>query len=224
MTTANSLLWGVRNEIARMWKVKDVVVQPAVKPLNFRKTSIAFEKDMGKPPIKPEEQKTLVRKAENTQLPTPPSPNKISLSEITFIGEHIVIEGTLKATEDLLIEGSIQGTIEAKSHKVTIGKKGRVVGDIFAGDVSISGRCKGRIKVSGIVHIARTAEYEGQLNARSLSVEDGAFLKAVIELDRDIKDRQQSSPHSVDAIVFNDEENGFVAQPTSATKTAKSQK
>jgi len=223
MTTANSLLWGVRNEIARMWKVKDAVVQPAVKPLNFRKTSIAFEKDMEKPLIKPEEQKALVRKVENTQLPTPPSPDKISFSEITF-GEYIVIEGTIKATEDLLIEGSIQGTIEAKSHRVTIGKKGRVVGDIFANNVSISGRCKGHIKASGIVHIARTAEYEGQLNARSLSVEDGAFLKAVIELDRDIKDRQQSSPHSVDAIVFNNEENGFVAQPTSATKPAKSQK
>ncbi len=105
--------------------------------------------------------------------------------EKTVIGERISIEGSIQGEENLLIEGSMKGRIELKGHQVTVGPKGRVEAEIHARAVTISGRMTGNVLASGKVEITREAEFNGEIKAGSVSVEDGAYIKAVIELERE---------------------------------------
>jgi len=105
----------------------------------------------------------------------------------TIIGEHISIEGTIRADEDIIIEGNMKGTIEVKAHQLTVGAKGQVEADVDADSVVISGRMVGNINARNKVHVTKNADFNGQIKARRIAVEDGAFIKASIELERDDK-------------------------------------
>ncbi len=105
--------------------------------------------------------------------------------EKTIIGEHISIEGSIRGEEDLEIEGSMKGNIELEKHNFRVGPNGQVEGEITARNVSVSGEFKGNIKSREKVEITREADFYGEIKAKSISVEDGAYIKGVIELDRE---------------------------------------
>ncbi len=105
----------------------------------------------------------------------------------TIIGDRISIEGDIRGQENLIIEGTMKGKIALEKHQVTVGPKGRVEGEIHADNVTISGHLVGNIFASGKVKITKEADFSGEIKARSISVEDGAFLKAVIELEKEAK-------------------------------------
>ena len=58
-------------------------------------------------------------------------------------------------------------------------------GEIAARNVSVSGEFKGNIKSHEKVEITREADFYGEIKAKSISIEDGAYIKGVIELDRE---------------------------------------
>jgi cytoskeletal protein CcmA (bactofilin family) len=111
--------------------------------------------------------------------------NPVTMVDRTIIGDQIFIEGTIRGEEDLLIEGSVKGNIEMKAHHLTVGTKGQVVAEVRAANVTISGKLEGNINATGRVDITKAADFNGEIKAKSISVEDGAYLKAVIELERE---------------------------------------
>jgi len=123
----------------------------------------------------------------------------------TIIGEQITIDGTIRGKEDLLIEGLVKGKIEVATHHLTVGTKGQVEAEIQAANVTISGRLMGNINTTGKVEITKEADFNGEIKAKSISVEDGAYLKAVIELKREpekkpvtvVKPSEKSAPEPV---------------------------
>lgn len=120
---------------------------------------------------------------ENDEPGTSASPDIIG--DKTIIGDQIYIEGTIRGDEDLLIEGTVKGNIEMKAHHLTVGSKGRVEAEVHAANVTISGALVGNINATGKVKITKEADFNGEIKAKSISVEDGAYLKAVIELERE---------------------------------------
>ncbi len=135
--------------------------------------------------------KTKSPEKEDEIMPTPErsdfsaTPTAQSTSTKTVIGERITINGDIQGKEDLLIEGSLIGKVELENNQVTIGSKGRVEAKINAKNVIINGQLAGDIQASGTVKITKDAKFGGEIKARSISVEDGAYLKAAIELQRD---------------------------------------
>jgi cytoskeletal protein CcmA (bactofilin family) len=109
----------------------------------------------------------------------------------TIIGEKISIEGSIRGHQDLIIEGSVEGQIELEKYHLTVGPKGHVESEIRAADVTVSGELTGNIEATGKVEITKEADFKGEIKAKSISVEDGAYLKAVIELERE--PREQSA-------------------------------
>jgi cytoskeletal protein CcmA (bactofilin family) len=107
------------------------------------------------------------------------------VAEQTVIGEHISIKGGIKGKEDLVINGSVNGTIKLGGYHLTVGPTGQVEGEIHADNVTISGRVSGNIKALDKVEITKEADFNGEVKAKRISVEDGAYLKAVIELEKD---------------------------------------
>jgi cytoskeletal protein CcmA (bactofilin family) len=132
------------------------------------------EDDKGSAYDKITEQKTLT-----------PVPRSETTAENTAIGEKISIEGNIRGDEHLIIEGSMKGNIEMEKHNFTVGSKGRVEGEIKAQSVRVSGQMIGNIKTQGKVEITKEADFMGDIRAKSISVEDGAYFKGSIELDRE---------------------------------------
>jgi cytoskeletal protein CcmA (bactofilin family) len=119
------------------------------------------------------------------QATEPPRP--VSSREKTVIGEQIAIEGGIRGRENLVIEGTVKGKIELEKCHLTVGSRGQVQGEIHAADVTVSGRLIGNIEAQGKVEITQEADFQGEIKAKSISVQDGAYLKAVIELQKEAK-------------------------------------
>ena len=122
--------------------------------------------------------------------PTPPlrpsvSEEKITREQMTTIGQQITIEGNIHGEENLTINGTMKGNIEMGKHNFSIGPKGSVDGEIHAQDVNINGQFKGTINALGRVAVSKEADFNGEIKAKSFSVEDGAYFKGVVELDRE---------------------------------------
>ena len=127
----------------------------------------------------------MLKKSKKADVEPKVSTNPSTMVDRTIIGDQIYIEGTIRGEEDLLIEGSIKGNIEMKSHHLTVGPKGQVQAEVRAANVTISGKLEGNINATGRVEITKAADFNGEIKAKSISVEDGAYLKAVIELERE---------------------------------------
>jgi|GEM_PF-1308832 len=100
----------------------------------------------------------------------------------SVIGDQISIEGTIRGKGDLVVEGAVKGNIEVTAHHLIIGLKGQVASEIHAADVTISGNLRGNVHAKDRVAITKEAVFSGEIHAKSISVEDGAYLKAKIEL------------------------------------------
>ena len=141
----------------------------------------------------------------------------VSEAGSTVIGEHISIEGSISAGEHLVIEGAMKGSVELKKHNFGIGAKGRFEGEIEAQNVSISGEVNGKIKAHGKVKITKEADFLGEIRANTISVEDGAYFKGVVELQRHPNRKAMKSP-STDPVNARQPEKETGRQPEKAVK------
>jgi cytoskeletal protein CcmA (bactofilin family) len=119
--------------------------------------------------------------------PTVPEP--VSAEEKTIIGEKVSIDGSIRGKEDLIIDGSVKGRIELQKCRLTVGAKGQVEAEIQAENVTIMGRLQGNIRATGKVVITKEAEFMGEIRSKGITVEDGAYLKAVIEMEREPEEK-----------------------------------
>ena len=134
---------------------------------------------------KPEDYKESAYDTINEKKPLTSALRPETAEESTVIGENISIEGNIHGAEHLVIEGSMNGNIEMDKHNFTIGSKGRVEGEINAQNVKVSGQMIGNIKTQGKVEITKEADFMGDIKAKSISVEDGAYFKGSIELAKE---------------------------------------
>jgi cytoskeletal protein CcmA (bactofilin family) len=139
--------------------------------------------DMLKKGKKPEDDKGYAYDKITEQKTPALVPRPETTAENTIIGENISIEGNIRGDEHLVIEGSMKGNIEMEKHNFTVGSKGRVEGEINAQSVRVSGQMMGNIRTKGKVEITKEADFMGDIKAKSISVEDGAYFKGSIELD-----------------------------------------
>jgi cytoskeletal protein CcmA (bactofilin family) len=122
--------------------------------------------------------------------------------EKTVIGEHIHINGDIKGEEHLYLEGSVKGSIEMGKHNFVVGAKGRFDGQISSQNVGISGQLVGTVTVREKVKITKEADILGDIKAKSISIEDGAYFKGSIDMQREPHRKTMPSAKSLDAEVI----------------------
>jgi len=98
------------------------------------------------------------------------------------IGRGITIRGNLSGSEDLVIEGRVEGTVTLKNH-LTIEGTGVVVADVDAQNLTINGEVNGNIGASEAVVVSGTAKVVGNIKAPRVIIEDGARFKGGIEME-----------------------------------------
>lgn len=99
----------------------------------------------------------------------------------TIIGPSVKVEGDFKGEGDLVIEGSLVGTLQTKNN-LKIGQNAMVEATIRANNAFISGKVKGNISVKGKIEITGTAIILGNIKAQIISIESGALIKGDLDM------------------------------------------
>ena len=105
-------------------------------------------------------------------------------SAVASIGKSVLIRGELSGSEDLFIDGQVEGTIELREHHLTVGPNGRVQANINAKEVVIQGSVKGNVRAVDRVEIRKSGSLTGDLVAARVVIEDGAFFKGSIDIQK----------------------------------------
>ncbi|HEV2484324.1 MAG TPA: polymer-forming cytoskeletal protein [Terracidiphilus sp.] len=98
------------------------------------------------------------------------------------IGKSIVISGEVKGSEDLTVDGRVEGTVTLSEGRLTIGPTANVAADLSAKDVLIQGHLHGNIVATGRVELRAGCSVEGDIRASRLAVEDNAGFRGKVDL------------------------------------------
>ncbi len=98
------------------------------------------------------------------------------------IGKSVQIRGEVRGSEDLLVEGTVEGTITLQESRLTVGPQARVQADIAARDVVLVGTVIGNIIASGRVELRGGAHLTGDIQASRLSIEENAVFSGKVDL------------------------------------------
>lgn len=101
-----------------------------------------------------------------------------------WLGSSLCVKGDIIGTEDLLIDGSVEGLIQLDERKLTVGKTAKLTADINARDVVVHGYVKGNVRAKGRIEIRKDGSVIGNLTTAQIMIEDGADFKGSIEIDR----------------------------------------
>jgi cytoskeletal protein CcmA (bactofilin family) len=99
-----------------------------------------------------------------------------------WIGKALRIEGRITSSEDLTIDGQVEGTIDLGEHNLTIGTGAAVTADLVAQTVTISGSVTGNVTATGRIELQATGSVDGDIVAPRLFMADGSMIKGKVEI------------------------------------------
>jgi cytoskeletal protein CcmA (bactofilin family) len=124
-------------------------------------------------------------------IPTPqketPKASDPHRADVGHIGKSVQIKGELTGSEDLYLDGAIEGTVDLRDHSLIIGPNGKIKASISARDLVVHGRVEGNITATGRVELRKSCTLIGDVSTQRIVIEDGAFFKGAI----DIKEKSQ---------------------------------
>lgn len=175
-----------------MWK-RDEPVKPAGSPSSPAPAQTAgAHAEPASRPATPDAQRGLERAAVN-------------------IGKSVVIKGELNGSEDLTIEGQVEGKIELRQNVLTIGPNARIKAQVFAKSVIILGEIVGNVSATDKVDIRDNGSVDGDISAPRVAIAEGAHFRGSIDMQRGDKGKQAESKAS---------ESKPAAQPAAAQQSA----
>src|SRR5215475_6781815 len=100
------------------------------------------------------------------------------------LGSSLHVKGEITGSEDLLIDGSVEGLIQLDERKLTVGATAKVTADIIAREVVAYGSVKGNLRAKDRIEIKKDGSVNGDLTTARIMIEDGAYFKGSIEIDK----------------------------------------
>ena len=107
-----------------------------------------------------------------------------SSREVINIGKSVVIKGELAGSEDLTIEGHVEGKIELKDHVLTIGPNGKIKAQVFAKAVIVLGEVTGNVSASEKVDIRDGGSVDGDIISPRVAIAEGAHFRGSVDMQR----------------------------------------
>jgi cytoskeletal protein CcmA (bactofilin family) len=105
-----------------------------------------------------------------------------SLAGSATLGKTVKFVGQVYSKEDLVVDGDLEGTLEALDHKLTIGPTGTVHASVKAREVVVLGTLQGNVEAADRIEIRRDAKVVGDLRMARIVIEDGAYFKGSIDV------------------------------------------
>jgi cytoskeletal protein CcmA (bactofilin family) len=122
-----------------------------------------------------------------------------TLSQHSTIGKSIVIKGEIAATDPVYIYGTVEGSVSAPAHRVTVGKEGKVKADITAREVVIMGDVCGNLNGGDRVEIRGEGSLTGDLATHRICIEDGAVVKGSVDIRKPSKKEKAEAQKALDS-------------------------
>jgi cytoskeletal protein CcmA (bactofilin family) len=104
--------------------------------------------------------------------------------DIVNIGKSVVIKGELNGSEDLTVEGHVEGTIQLRDNVLTIGPNGRIKAQVFAKSVIVLGEVTGNVTASDKVDIRDNGSVDGDIVAPRVAIAEGAHFRGSVDMQR----------------------------------------
>ena len=100
---------------------------------------------------------------------------KAAAAEPTVIGQGAIIEGNLRASGRVQVDGRLEGKLEVDG-QVSVGPHGAIIGEVIADELAVGGRVEGKVTARNHLYVAAKGEVHGEVTYASLQVERGAIL------------------------------------------------
>jgi cytoskeletal protein CcmA (bactofilin family) len=143
-------------------------------------------KPMSMNPTQPAQPVTPPAAAATPSIPSPqketPKASDPHRADVGHIGKSVQIKGELTGSEDLYLDGSIEGTIDLRDHSLIIGPNGKIKADITARDLVVHGKVEGSVTATGRVELRKSCTLIGNVSTQRIVIEDGAFFKGAIDI------------------------------------------
>ena len=111
-------------------------------------------------------------------------PRELISSEVATIGKSVVVKGELSGSEDLFVDGEVEGSIVLRGQSLTVGPNGHVRANVEARNVIVHGRVDGDIHATDRVELRKSASLAGDIATARVSIEDGAYFKGSIDIQK----------------------------------------
>ena len=164
-----------------MWKRDEAVRQPAV------------------PTVPTNEPAAAVAPAATPQAVRPDPFRSQNGRDVVNIGKSVVIKGELNGSEDLTIEGHVEGKIELRDHVLTIGPNGKIKAELFAKSVVVLGEVVGNVSASEKVDIRENGSVDGDITSPRVAIAEGAHFRGSVDMaNKGNKQAASSGPRPAD--------------------------
>src|SRR6266699_2747042 len=120
-----------------------------------------------------------VIRREPSSIPVAPGERPMSApaSGLAQIGKSVFIKGELSGSEDLYLDGQVEGSIALKGNNLTVGPNGQVKANVDAKGVIVQGKLEGNIRATERAALTKSAVVVGDIVALRVLIEDGAYFK-----------------------------------------------
>jgi cytoskeletal protein CcmA (bactofilin family) len=107
-------------------------------------------------------------------------------SGLANIGKSVVIKGEVSGSEDLFLDGEVEGSIDLKNHSLTVGPNGKVKANVTAKTIVIQGKVDGSLAASDRLDLRKSAVVTGDVTTQRIAIEEGAFLKGKVDIQKEV--------------------------------------
>ncbi len=136
---------------------------------------------------------TNTQQASAPSAPQPDTRRQIE-RDVVNVGKSVVIKGELNGSEDLTIEGHVEGKIELKDHVLTIGPNGKIKAAVFAKAVIVLGEVHGNVTASEKVDIRDGGSVDGDIVSPRVAIAEGAHFRGSVDMQRKGAQPGQAAP------------------------------
>ena len=116
--------------------------------------------------------------------PAPQPESRRIERDVVNIGKSVVIKGELNGSEDLTIEGHVEGKIELKDHVLTIGPNGKIKAQVLAKSVIVLGEVNGNVTATEKVDIRDGGSVDGDIVSPRVAIAEGAHFRGTVDMQR----------------------------------------
>ena len=103
---------------------------------------------------------------------------------LAILGPGLLVKGQISGEEDLQIDGKVEGSISLKGQRLTVGQNGEIVSDVHAREVIVYGKVRGNLFAEDRIEVKKDGSVVGNITGGRVLIEDGAYLKGQIEIER----------------------------------------
>jgi cytoskeletal protein CcmA (bactofilin family) len=111
-------------------------------------------------------------------------PSSPTARTLACLGSTIVVKGEISSDEDLQIDGKVEGPISLRGHRLIVGRTANLNSEITASEVIVYGNASGNLRARDRVEIKKDGQLIGDITTARISIEDGAYFKGHIEIER----------------------------------------